>query len=88
LLFVTDQDLKITGTLDEIGDSATIQGQMLVHGQVEVAGNASLDGQLIVEDANVGQLVTSNSMSGSADLTYSGSLGGATYHVSGWREVR
>jgi hypothetical protein len=88
LLFVTEGDLKITGSLDEVGVSATIQGQMLVHGQAEIAGNASLDGQLIVEDAAVGSLVTANSMTGSSDLTYSGSLGTATYTVSGWREVR
>jgi hypothetical protein len=88
LLFVTDQDLKINGTIDEIGDDAKIQGQLLVHGQVEIAGNASLDGQLVVEDANVGSLVTSNSMSGNSNLNYGGSLGTGTYSVAGWREVR
>lgn len=88
LLFVTDMDLKIAGTIDLIGESVEVQGQMLVKGQVDIGGNASLDGQLIVEDLAVGSLVASNHIHGSVDLTYSGGLGGGTYTVTAWRDVR
>jgi hypothetical protein len=88
LLFVTDQDLKINGTIDEIGDDAKIQGQLLVHGQVEIAGNASLDGQLVVEDANVGSLVTSNFHVRQFESQLRRVAGYGTYSVAGWREVR
>ena len=58
LLFVTDGDLEITGGLDII-DPLTTQGQMLVHEQVNLAGNPTLGGQLIVENAaSVSPLVT------------------------------
>ena len=88
LLFVTDEDLKITGTIDTVGEAALVQGQMLVRGQAEIAGNASLDGQLLVEDQDVGDLVTSNSIGGSVVITYTGGLGGSVYSVSSWRDIR
>lgn len=88
LLFVTDQDLKITGTIDVVGEAALVQGQMLVRGQAEIAGNASLDGQLLVEDQDVGSLVTSNSIGGSVVITYTGGLGGSVFTVTSWRDVR
>ena len=88
LLFVTDQDLKILGTIDLIGESVNVEGQMLVRGQVDIGGNATLDGQLIVNDEPVGSLVTSNSLHGNASITYSGTLGTGTYTVSSWRDVR
>jgi hypothetical protein len=88
LLFVTDQDLKITGTIDVVGEAALVQGQMLVRGQAEIAGNASLDGQLLVEDLDVGDLVDANSIGGSVVITYTGGLGGSVFTVSSWRDVR
>lgn len=88
LLFVTDQDLKITGTIDTVGEAALVQGQMLVKGQAEIAGNASLDGQLLVEDLDVGDLVTSNTIGGSVVITYTGGLGGSVFTVTSWRDVR
>lgn len=88
LLFVTDQDLKILGAIDLIGESVTVEGQMLVRGQADIGGNAQLDGQLIINDENVGSLVTSNSIHGNASITYSGGLGTGTYAVTGWRDVR
>ncbi len=45
LLFVTDGDLEITGGLDII-DPLTTQGQILVHEQVNLAGNPTIGGQL------------------------------------------
>jgi hypothetical protein len=88
LLFVTDEDLKITGTIDTVGEAALVQGQMLVRGQVSILGNASLDGQLLVEDVDVGDLVTSNTLGGSVVITYAGGLGGSVYTVTSWRDVR
>lgn len=88
LLFVTDEDLKITGTLDVVGDAALVQGQMLVRGQVAILGNASLNGQLLVEDVDVGDLVESNVIGGSVTITYAGGLGGSVYTVTSWRDVR
>ncbi len=88
LLFVTDQDLKILGTIDLIGESVIVEGQMLVRGQADIGGNASLDGQLIINDEPVGSLVTSNKLHGNASITYSGGLGTGTYAVSSWRDVR
>jgi hypothetical protein len=88
LLFVTDQDLKITGTIDTVGEAALVEGQMLVRGQATILGNASLNGQLIVEDLDVGDLVTSNAIGGSVIITYSGGLLGGVFTVTSWRDVR
>ncbi len=88
LLFVTDQDLKILGAIDLIGESVVVEGQMLVRGQADIGGNAALDGQLIINDEPVGSLVTSNSIHGNASITYSGGLGTGTYTVTSWRDVR
>jgi hypothetical protein len=88
LLFVTDQDLKITGTIDTVGEAALVEGQMLVRGQATILGNASLNGQLIVEDLDVGDLVTSNSIGGSVTITYTGGLLGGVFTVTSWRDVR
>jgi hypothetical protein len=88
LLFVTDQDLKILGAIDLVGESVVVEGQMLVRGQADIGGNASLDGQLIINDEPVGSLVTSNYIHGNASITYSGGLGTGTYTVTSWRDVR
>ena len=88
LLFVTDQDLKITGTIDTVGEAALVQGQMLVRGQASILGNASLDGQLLVEDQDVGTLVAGNTVGGSVTLTYAGGLGGSVFSLASWRDVR
>lgn len=88
LLFVTDEDLKITGTIDTVGDAALVQGQMLVRGQVSILGNASLDGQLLVEDQDVGDLVASNTIGGSVTIEYAGGLGSSVYTLTSWRDVR
>jgi hypothetical protein len=88
LLFVTDEDLKITGTIDSVGEAALVQGRMLVRGQVSILGNASLDGQLLVEDRDVGDLVESNVIGGSVVITYAGGLGGDVFSLTSWRDVR
>ena len=89
LLFVTDGDLKISGNI-VTGDPATAEGQMLVHEQVQLSGTPSLAWQLIVENAtSVDLLVTDNAIvSGNVTITYDGDLGGDTFSVRGWRDVR
>ena len=62
---------------------------MLVHEQVNLAGNPTLGGQLIVENAaSVSPLVTANTISGNVSITYNGGLGTGVYTVAGWRDVR
>lgn len=86
LLFVTDMDLQLLGTL---ATNLAVQGQMLVHEQLEVGGNVTLGGQIVVEDAaSLSNTVTSNSIHGNVTINYSGGLGGGTYTVMGWRDVR
>ena len=86
LLFVTDKDLKLDGTL---ATNLAVQGQMLVHEQADIGGNVTLGGQLIVEDAaSNSSTVTSNSVHGNVTINYAGGLGSSTYSVVGWRDVR
>jgi hypothetical protein len=82
-------DLKMLGSLDIVGEDLLVQGQMLVREQVDIGGNVSLSGQLLVQDAeSTSNLVTSNSIHGAIDITYSGGLGGSSFTVTGWRDVR
>ena len=90
LLFVTDGDLKISGALDT---DLTVEGAILVHEQIQLSGNPTLSGQIIVEDAdNASDLVTENTISGNATISYNGTLGGGggagIFTLSAWREVR
>ena len=84
LLFVTDGDLKITGNM-----SMTAQAQILVHEQIYLSGNPSLSAQILIENAtSVSTLVTISDLSGSADITYNGGLGGGFLGLASWRDVR
>lgn len=86
LLFVTDGDLDISGGIDT---NVIAQGQLLVHEQISISGNATLGGQLIVEDAaNNHSLVDNSSITGSVVIDYNGTLGTNLFFVTGWREVR
>ena len=84
LLFVTDGDLRISS------DMATgAPGQILVHGQIDLGGNPSIIGQIIVENAaGAGTSVTDNDIRNGVTITYNGGLGGDTFNVRGWRDVR
>jgi cytoskeletal protein CcmA (bactofilin family) len=87
LALVTDMDLRIT-----VSGNFTIQGQLLVHEQLEIdrTGNivGTIIGQVTVEDApSVSDLVTTNLISGSTTITYDGGMAtGLT--VTAWRESR
>jgi hypothetical protein len=86
LLFVTDGDLDISGGVET---DVIAQGQILVHEQLSISGNATLGGQIIVEDAaNTHSLVTTSSITGSVVIDYNGTLGTNLFFVTGWREVR
>ena len=84
LLFVTDKDLKMTGNKDQVGAEALI----LVHEQLTLLGNASLRGQILIEDAaSTSTLVTDNRVGGNAMLTNNGTLLGTGFAVTAWREL-
>ena len=85
LLFVTDGDLEISGSLDTTSGG----GQMLVHEQAKITGNLTHTGQIIVEDSpSVDDLVTANDLRGNTTISYSGGLGTGGFTVRGWRDVR
>ncbi len=82
LLFITDQDLHFTGGKDQVGAEA----QVLVREQVFLAGNVSLRGSVVIEDAaDVSSLVTSNRIGDNASITNNGTLGGTSFGVGSWR---
>ena len=84
LLFVTDKDLKMTGGKDQVGAEALI----LVREQLSLLGNASLRGQIVIEDAaSTSNLVTDNRVGGNARLTNNGTLTGTGFAATGWREL-
>jgi hypothetical protein len=86
LLFVTDLDLKIAGNLKQVGAEA----RTLVHEQLSISGNASLAGELLIEDASaIGSLVLENKFfGGTIRITNNDSLTPRVFAVRGWREVR
>ncbi len=84
LLFVTDRDLQMTGGKDQVGAEA----QILVREQASLAGNVSLRGQLIIQDAaSVSDLVTASAMRGNASITNNGTLVGTSFSAASWREL-
>ena len=83
---VTNKDLEITGSLTQ---PINVEGQVLVRDQLKIHGNATLAGQVIVQDASTAcTLVTSNSISGSVSITYNGMVNANNFAVLGWKEVR
>lgn len=86
LLFVTDLDLRIAGTLTM---PITIEGQILVHEQMFISGNPKLSGQILVENAStLSTLVEDTQISGNPTITYNGIAGASGFSVNGWRQVR
>ncbi|MBI4264798.1 MAG: hypothetical protein HY657_10510 [Acidobacteria bacterium] len=84
LLLVTDQDLSIGGNMTATASEALI----VVREQLDIGGNASIAGQILVQDAaTVSTLVTANSLHGNITLTYTGSLDNKFLAVSAWRLV-
>lgn len=85
ILFVTDQDLRITGNLK----MPLAEGQILVHEQAQINASAVVIlGQLVIEDADdASSLVTASSVQG-ATITYTGDVGLTLFSITGWREVR
>ncbi len=84
LLFVTDRDLQMTGGKDQVGAEA----QILVREQAFLAGNVSLLGQLVIQDAaSISNLVTASAMRGNASITNNGTLPASSFAVGSWREM-
>ena len=83
LAFVTDMDLRFRGP-----GRFTVEGQFLVHEQLQIERNPTIVGQITVEDApSVGHLVTRNQVGVHSTITYNGGLG-TRLAVTAWREVR
>ena len=100
LQFVTNGDLMIGGAVD-VNAPNTVEGKCLVREQLQISGNPTLQGQIIVQNVTTGtlsNLVQTNSLSGSVEIEYNGSFqpintpvytpGVTTYAntVSGWIE--
>ena len=86
IMFVTNMDLQIAGSLSQ---PIAFEGQMLVREQLDLAGNPTMAGQILVQDVpTVSTLVTSNTISGNPSLTYNGITGTNIFVVTGWREIR
>lgn len=86
LMFVTNMDLRIAGSLSQ---PIAFEGQMLVREQLDLAGNPTLSGQILVQSVpSVSTLVTTNTISGNPSITYNGLTGTNIFVVTGWREIR
>ena len=86
LMFVTNLDLRIAGTLAQ---PIAFEGQMLVREQLSISGHPSLAGQILVQNVpSVSNVVLTNSISGNPTITYNSIVGTNTFVVVGWREVR
>ena len=92
--FVTDGDLFLGGTGD-FDDPSVIEGQIFVREQIHTQGSWEFQGRIIVQnDANEFDDVTTNSIGGTPNVTYNGTLPGYvipptttfTYNVTGWIE--
>lgn len=84
LMFVAGGDLKLSGNPRMVGS-----GQMLVHEQLQISGNAEFEGQILVEDgASTDSMVSENRISGNPTIEYNGELLSGTFSVTGWRQIR
>ena len=94
--FITDGDLLMTGNAG-LDDATLVEGQILVREQIEISGNPTFQGRILVQDEpSLFDDAVSNSVSGNPTLTYNGTLPaipvpGATlrdytYNVFGWME--
>jgi hypothetical protein len=94
--FIADGDLVLSGNA-ALDDATTVEGQILVREQLEISGNPTFQGRILVQDEpSVFDDAVTNSVSGNPTLTYDGSLPaipvpGATltdytYNVGGWME--
>ena len=83
LLFVTSGDLRITGSLTHSSSEARI----LVREQIQFSSNGSLTAQILVQNVtSVSTVVTTNTVSGNARITYNATAPASTYTAGGWRE--
>ena len=95
IMFVTNGDLFIGGNLDADIPNPQVEGQIFIKEQLHMHGNPEFQGRIIVQnDANDFDDVTENSIGGTPNITYEGTLPGYdipetteyTYNVTGWIE--
>jgi hypothetical protein len=85
IMFVTSQDLSISGNMEMMNTEARI----LVREQMELRGNPILRAQIMVDNAaSVSNLVANTSIGGNVTITYNGSFGDLGFGVTSWREIR
>lgn len=88
LLFVTGGDLDLGGNFS----ANLVQGQILVHEQVDINGTVAILRQLVIENATPGTDMTvadgDNAIGGSVVISNDGDVGTAFFHLTGWREVK
>jgi hypothetical protein len=86
IMFVTSQDLRITGNMEMTGN---VEARILVREQMELRGNPILNAQIMVDNAaNVSNLVVNTSIGGNVTINYNGSFGDVGFGVTSWREIR
>ena len=87
LMFVTNEDLDIQGDLTQ---SLNVEGRVLVREQIHFTGNATIVGQVIVQNEphTAGTPVDENVVEGNFSLHYNGLIETIAYTVSGWRETQ
>jgi hypothetical protein len=95
IMFVANGDLFIGGNLDADIPNPQVEGQIFVKEQLHMHGNPEFQGRIIVQnDANEFDDVTENSIGGTPNITYEGTLPGYevpetttyTYNATGWIE--
>ena len=93
VVFVTDGDLRLQGTGDF--DFTNVEGQIFVKEQIHTQGSWQFRGRIIVQnDGSSHNEVDSNSIGGTPNVTYNGTLPGYeipptviyTYNTTGWIE--
>ncbi len=85
-LFVTDHDVKISGNVQQVG----AESRILVHEQLRVTGDASLAGEILIEDASgLGSLVIESAFGFGGNITIinNGTMGPRVFGVRGWRQA-
>src|SRR5687767_15309258 len=79
-LFVTDGDLRITGSL---ATPLIVEGVILVHGQLWLGGSPNIAGQILVENTpGAGTLIGANLIAGTPTITYNGTAGNDTFDIA------
>ena len=85
VMIVADGDLDLNAGAPNIG-SSTNPGMVVIGEQMDLRGNVTIYGQLIIRNARTySNEVTATQLSGSVRIIYDGGLDGQFFSVSAWR---